>query len=336
MADRRKNIKRPGGNTEEEEKKLDKGKKAVLSWLRKNVPVKKTKFYNDQVEYFNSAKAIDMLVKESPWSKEKAKPGSEIILETRHEAIGLLLELMRANMFHRAMKIPVEEKKKKKKEEEKEKGNEKEKEKEKEREKKKRKIRLEFHNDQIMVDGNEAYVWLYDPTPWYYYIAGTAIVLGIIAVCLFPLWPIEMRQGVYYLSVGAAGFLVCFICLAIIKYILFVLLFICTKGRLRFWIFPNLTEDVGVIESFKPAYVYTYDAPKKEKLSDDEESSSESEEEEEQNSQKEDKAVEGDGEGTGEDDKDDIDTGADVSRADNGSDSGGSSKEFEIIDGQES
>ena len=42
--------------------------------------------------------------------------------------------------------------------------------------------------------GNEAYVWLYDPTPWYYYIAGTAIVLGIIAVCLFPLWPIEMRQ----------------------------------------------------------------------------------------------------------------------------------------------
>ena len=29
----------------------------------------------------------------------------------------------------------------------------------------------------------------------YYYIAGTAIVLGIIAVCLFPLWPMEMRQG---------------------------------------------------------------------------------------------------------------------------------------------
>ena len=29
----------------------------------------------------------------------------------------------------------------------------------------------------------------------YYYIAGSAIVLGIIAVCLFPLWPMEMRQG---------------------------------------------------------------------------------------------------------------------------------------------
>ena len=34
------------------------------------------------------------------------------------------------------------------------------------------------------------------PIPYqrYYYIAGGAIVLGIIAVCLFPLWPMEARQ----------------------------------------------------------------------------------------------------------------------------------------------
>ena len=113
----------------------------------------------------------------------------------------------------------------------------------------------------------------------YYYIAGTAIVLGIIAVCLFPLWPMEMRQGVYYLSVAAAGFLVFIIVLAIIKYIIFVLLFIFTAGKLKFWIFPNLTEDVGFFESFMPVYVYTYDKPKKDKDSDDEESSDEEEEE---------------------------------------------------------
>ena len=48
----------------------DRLKIALFSvFFRKNVPVKKTKFYNDQVEYFNSAKAIDMLVKDSPWSK---------------------------------------------------------------------------------------------------------------------------------------------------------------------------------------------------------------------------------------------------------------------------
>ena len=132
-----------------------------------------------------------------------------------------------------------------------------------------------MHMDQIFLDNNDAYVWIYDPTPWYYYIAGTAIVLGIIAVCLFPLWPMEMRQGVYYLSVAAAGFLVFIIVLAIIKYIIFVLLFIGSAGKLKFWIFPNLTEDVGFFESFWPIYVYTYDKPKKEKLSDDEESSEE-------------------------------------------------------------
>eukprot|EP00088_Acartia_fossae_P000831 TRINITY_DN10321_c0_g1_i1.p1 TRINITY_DN10321_c0_g1~~TRINITY_DN10321_c0_g1_i1.p1 ORF type:complete len:358 (+),score=131.92 TRINITY_DN10321_c0_g1_i1:62-1135(+) len=357
MADRRKARKRGGAPPEDEEAKLDKTKQAIAHWLRRNVPVKKTKFYSDAVEYFNSGKAIDMLMNDSPWSKSKAKPGSEVVLESRYQAIDIMHELLRCKMFHRAKKIPVAEKEKKKKKGGEESEKEKEKEEEKqdvkkrkgkkgeeekvEREKKKRKIRLEMHQDQIFIDGNEAYVWIYDPKPWYYHIAGTAIVLGIIAVCLFPLWPIEMRQGVYYLSVAAAGFLVCFICLAIIKYIIFVILFICTRGKLKFWIFPNLTEDVGVIESFKPAYVYTYDGPpKKDKESDEEESESESEEEEEQDSKKgDDKAIDGDGEGseTGRDEKDELDADGDGSQAgDNGSDSAGSSKEFEIIDGQES
>ena len=87
--------------------------------------------------------------------------------------------------------------------------------------------------------------------------------------------------GVYYLSVAAAGFLVFIIVLAIIKYIIYVLLFIFTAGKLKFWIFPNLTEDVGFFESFWPAYVYTYDKPKKAKDSDDEESSEEESEEDE-------------------------------------------------------
>ena len=92
----------------------------------------------------------------------------------------------------------------------------------------------------------------------------------------------EMRQGVYYLSVAAAGFLVFIIVLAIIKYIIFALVFIFTTGKLKLWIFPNLTEDVGFFESFWPVYVYTYDKPKKAKDSDDEESSEEEDEEEDE------------------------------------------------------
>merc|ERR1712083_933939 len=235
------------------------------NWLKKNVPTKKTKFMHSHVvEYFSSAKALDALMKDSPWAPEKAKEGAELKFDYREQAIDYMGDLLRLNMFHRAKKIPVAEKEKDKK---------------KDKEKKRRKIRLEMHMDQIFLDNNDAYVWLYDPTPWYYYIAGTAIVLGIIAVCLFPLWPMEMRQGVYYLSVAAAGFLVFIIVLAIIKYIIFVLLFIFTAGKLKLWIFPNLTEDVGFFESFVPIYVYTYDKPKKEKDSDDEESSDEEDEE---------------------------------------------------------
>merc|ERR1712083_1052487 len=198
-----------------------------------------------------------------------------------------------------------------------------------EREKKKRKIRLEMHNDQLFLDGNDAYVWIYDPTPWYYYIAGGAIVLEIIAVCLFPLWPMEARQGVYYLSVAAAGFLVFIIVLAIIKYILFLLCFIATAGKLKLWIFPNLTEDVGFFESFWPMYVYTYPRPKKDKYSDDEDSSDEEDEEDKEDG---DGARDGDGEGSetkGEEDEEaeEEDKADDVSEK---SSSDGTEK-FEIV-----
>ena len=88
---------------------------------------------------------------------------------------------------------------------------------------------------QIFLDNQDAYVWLYDPIPWYYWVGGTAIVLGIIAVCLFPLWPPIMRKGVHYLSIAAAGFLCFIIGLGVLKYIIFALLFVFSGGKLRMW-----------------------------------------------------------------------------------------------------
>jgi len=43
-------------------------------------------------------------------------------------------------------------------------------------------------------------------------------VFGAIAVCLFPLWPPEVRLGVYYLSVAAAGFVGLIFVLCISKF----------------------------------------------------------------------------------------------------------------------
>lgn len=340
MAERRKSKKKiEKGGKEEEKEQMSKQQKSVVNWLKKNVPTKKTKFMHSHVvEYFSSVKALDALMKESPWAPEKAKEGAALKFDYREQAIDYMADLLRLNMFHRAKKIPVAEKEKKKKKDDTDNEDEKEKksiaddkkDKDKEKEKKRRKIRLEMHNDQVFLDNSDAYVWLYDPTPWYYYIAGAAIVLGIIAVCLFPLWPMEMRQGVYYLSVAAAGFLVFIIVLAIIKYIVFVIVFIGSAGKLKLWIFPNLTEDVGFFESFWPMYVYTYDKPKKDKDSDDEESSDEEEEDE-----KEDKdgAQDGDGEGseTGkDDDKGEDEDGNGDEHSDNSKSSDGT-KEFEFI-----
>jgi translocation protein SEC62 len=111
-----------------------------------------------------------------------------------------------------------------------------------------------MHMEQYFVDGNDAYVWIYEPIPVYYWFFGTLVVLGAIGVCLFPLWPLTIRHGVYYLSVAAAGFLVFILALAIIRMIVFCLLWVPTLGRCHLWLLPNLTADVGFFASFWPLY----------------------------------------------------------------------------------
>merc|ERR1712025_681756 len=207
------------------------------------------------------------------------------------QAIEFCDELLKHKMFHRAKKIQVDDKFKKKSNKAKTDNTEGENTAEENKDnkaveksdKKKRKIRLDMHLEQLFLDSKDAYVWIYDPTPWYYWVGGGAIVLITIAVCLFPLWPPWMRLGVHYLSIAAAGFLVFIIALGVVKYIIFALLFALSAGKLKFWIFPNLTEDVGFLESFMPVYDYTYTGGSKKgkaKDSDDEESDDDHQEDE--------------------------------------------------------
>ena len=187
--------------------------KAVAKWLRRNVPTKKTKFMHSHiVEYFTGSVAVDMLMENSPWAKKNVKdPENQLFFEFREHCVDFLDELLKHKMFHRAKKIPVDSdllKKSKKKssnkdndQQETDEGGNKSDAKVTDK-KKKRKIRLDMHLEQIFMDSKDAYVWIYDPTPWYYWVGGTAIVLVTIAVCLFPLWPPWMRLGVHYLSIG--------------------------------------------------------------------------------------------------------------------------------------
>ncbi|KAJ8949325.1 hypothetical protein NQ314_008245, partial [Rhamnusium bicolor] len=249
---------------------------AVAKWLRKNVPIKKTKFLNHNVEYFTGKRAVDALL-ESNFAKR-----DDPLFKTRADIVDYLHIMLEHKFYHRARKVPVSElelkgKKKEKKsiesaddekkeKKEKDKGTDAEssvvegakEQQQPDKEKRKKKIRLDMHNDQRFVDCLDAYVWIYDPIPFHYWIIGTLLVLGAIGVCLFPLWPPSVRLGVYYLSVAAAGFLVSIIVLAVIRLIIFCLIWMLTLGRHHLWILPNLTEDVGFFASFWPLYTYQY------------------------------------------------------------------------------
>lgn len=96
------------------------------------------------------------------------------------------------------------------------------------------------------------YVWLYEGPQWKTKLwAGLALVV-VFALILFPLWPLKMRQGVWYLSVGMLGLLGLFFAMAIFRLILFVVTVFAVPPGL--WLFPNLFEDVGFFDSFKPVW----------------------------------------------------------------------------------
>nr|XP_029480086.1 translocation protein SEC62-like isoform X1 [Oncorhynchus nerka] len=155
----------------------------------------------------------------------------------------------------------------------------------------KKKFKLEPHEDQLFLDGNEVFVWIYDPVHFKTFAMGLILVIAVIAATLFPLWPAEMRVGVYYLSVAAGCFVASILLLAVARCILFVIIWLVTGGRHHFWFLPNLTADVGFIDSFRPLYTHEYKGPRDSskksqdktegKTSDEKEGDGEEEEEEE-------------------------------------------------------
>ncbi|KAM8715873.1 hypothetical protein ACLKA7_002851 [Drosophila subpalustris] len=317
--------------------KPSKDEKNVAKWLKKNVKTKKTKFLSHIVEYFTSSKAIDALM------KSKFAEGDNPLFSTREQAVEFLDIMLEHKFFHRAKKVPVtldELRGKSEKKSESSKTQDKEKDKTEttggkssaktssssekkdtepegdgngvqaivadKKEKKKRKIRLDMHPEQIFVDGSEAYVWIFDPIPIHYWIIGFLLLLGAVGICMYPLWPPLLRKGVYYLSITAAGFLVFILALTVVRLIIFTIVWALTAGKLHFWIFPNLTEDVGFFASFWPLYESNYvsDASASTSSKSDKKSKSKSKKKEKDSDAEEDTAVDADGDGDGDGDGD--------------------------------
>ncbi|KAM7312420.1 hypothetical protein ISCGN_009325 [Ixodes scapularis] len=247
----------------------------VARYLRDKLPVKKTTLLSHKVEYFNAAKAVDCLL-ESPWAT--GKPKYEQLFTTRESVVDYMDLLLQHKFFHRAKKIIVTKTKKKKEEEgdggtpkaarerrARAEGDEgaKDSDDRKDVEEKTKRLKLDMHLEQFFVDANEPFVWIYDPVPLKAWIVGTLLVVGAVAVCLFPLWPRTVRDYVYYLSIVTAFLLGIIISLAFLRHVLFVVIWAVTLGRHHFWLLPNLTEDVGFLDSFWPIYQYEYRGPAK-------------------------------------------------------------------------
>ncbi|CAF1068852.1 unnamed protein product [Rotaria sordida] len=290
--------------------------KSIAKHLRFQCPTKKGILMGMQVVYFNGTKAVECLT-ESKWSSitAKALAGEStkdskhpICFSSKHDAVQMLRKFLDNEMFRRVVKVYKEEKSSSEQtssnvagdtsqsntpravrqrktkstatnesttttttakdddSKEKDKG-------------KKKKFKFELHDDQTFIDSiNEFYVWIYSPTTIKQYIMGALLVIGCIGVCLFPLWPAEVRTGVYYLSMVLASLLGLLLSLAVIKYIIFAGVWLLTMGKIKFWLLPNLTEDVGFIESFIP--LYTLDVTTKKKTNKTDEEKKENDEQE--------------------------------------------------------
>lgn len=110
-------------------------------------------------------------------------------------------------------------------------------------------VKIEQHQE---TDPMMHYVFLYEGPQWKQKAMAAAVVAGIFAVVLFPLWPVMLRQGVWYLSVGMMGLLGLFFAMSIFRLILFCITVFAVPPGL--WLFPNLFEDVGFFDSFKPVW----------------------------------------------------------------------------------
>lgn len=105
------------------------------------------------------------------------------------------------------------------------------------------------------------FAWLYEGSQLYVKLAGFGMVAVILAAVMFPLWPAFLRQGVWYLSVAVLFLIGAFIVLAIFRLILYVITIVVASPGI--WLFPNLFEDVGFVDSFKPLWAWDLPPPPK-------------------------------------------------------------------------
>lgn len=96
------------------------------------------------------------------------------------------------------------------------------------------------------------YVWLNQPRTWKQTIVALGIVFVMLIITMFPLWPPILRLAMWYLAIGILGLMGAFFAMSILRLIIYVGTAVVVPPGL--WLYPNLFEDVGFFDSFRPLW----------------------------------------------------------------------------------
>ncbi|EPY52782.1 ER protein translocation subcomplex subunit Sec62 [Schizosaccharomyces cryophilus OY26] len=178
-----------------------------------------------RVYYFRIKRVMRFLTSDAyPPKKVKGFPP----ISTREDAIDVLKLLIMNSMMVRVDKLPPKQKRQEI-------------------------VELQVNRTQDFQDDMH-YVWLYEPLQKRVIALAVLFALLVLALVLFPLWPMSMRRGAWYLSMAGLGVIVLFFALVVFRFILYCITAIVASPGL--WLFPNLLADVGFCDSFQPVWAW--------------------------------------------------------------------------------
>ena len=100
-------------------------------------------------------------------------------------------------------------------------------------------------NPQQLFDPEQFYLFLLDANPIKQLLYAGGMVAVVLAAVMFPLWPVKLRIGVYYLSLAMLGLIGLFFAIAFFRVIFWLITIVVAKPGI--WIFPELFADVGFV-----------------------------------------------------------------------------------------
>jgi len=102
-------------------------------------------------------------------------------------------------------------------------------------------------NQQFDCEGY--YVVVYEGSKGWQHFLLACVIVGVLLICMWPVWPIWAKIGIWYLSVI---FLSLYFGILILRMVIYTAFWVV---GFDFWIFPNLNDEYcGFLDSFKPFY----------------------------------------------------------------------------------